>query len=433
MAKDIFNFDKGRKTIVIDNLLKSYGIDQDQQTIEKSDESTTGDSLEKGGKRAVIGEKREFSGRMYIKTAQGWKFFGKGTGSKAQDHHNSAASHDSKQTSRIDSAKSLLDEAKGTVNKKKAMADLIKEQNAEAERKAYSKVAAIKKQSGLKLDGTDNTDDVLAAHSRGEISSDHVRVHYSHQKINQDKKMSEKSSKSKAEIGEIRSRGGVNYIKTENGWKYHGKGEKKEEKQSLSNKKTPGYVPDSIKHRQMKERQKGADVDAKNAEKQKIKEKQAKTLASNKENLTRFLKEESWVRKRLEDNGFSDKNILQQRLKQNFATFKDQANVILKKYGKDFDIDFNIDTDFRYNSFSIDVGFNFNQLHDKFEEYLTEQKQKFPHADKKTLLNPKLWGMLGEVLHVGENKYGGHSSFGSNLAFGLSSWSDDYNNSVRVK
>lgn len=97
MTKDIFNFDKGRKSIVTDNLLKSYGIDQSsQQTIEKSDDSTTGDPLEKGGKRAVIGEKREFSGRMYIKTATGWKFFGKGTGSKAQDHHSSATSHDSK-------------------------------------------------------------------------------------------------------------------------------------------------------------------------------------------------------------------------------------------------------------------------------------------------------------------------------------------------
>lgn len=349
MSKDIYNFDQGRKSIVTDNLLKSYGIDQ-SKAIEKS-EANNDDSLEKGGKRAVIGEKREFSGRMYIKTATGWKFFGKGTGTKAQDHHNSIST----------------------------------------------------KQGGLKLDGTDNTDDVLAAHTRGEISSDHVRVHYSHQSAIANKKSQEATKN----------------IDTS--------------KPGTIKREVPSYTPDKIKHQQMKERQRGVDMDTKNAEKQKIKEKQAKTLASNKENLTRFLKEESWVRKRLEDNGFSDKNVLQQRLKQNFATFKDQANTILKKYGKDFDIDFNIDTDFRYNSFSIDVGFNFNQLHDKFEEYLTEQKQKFPHADKKTLLNPKLWGMLGEVLHVGENKYGGHSTFGSNLAFGLSSWSDDYNNSVRVK
>lgn len=41
-----------------------------------------------------------------------------------------------------------------------------------------------KKQGGLKLDGTDNTEDVLTAHKKGEISSDHVRVHYSHQKQN---------------------------------------------------------------------------------------------------------------------------------------------------------------------------------------------------------------------------------------------------------
>jgi len=127
-----YNFDEGRKAIITDNLLKSYGIDQ---SIEKSQENITipkkefideheklvdvlnspshtddkeeaedqekelkqvtksnQDTLEKGGKRAVIGEKREFSGRMYIKTADGWKFFGKGTGTKAQGHHESSNS-----------------------------------------------------------------------------------------------------------------------------------------------------------------------------------------------------------------------------------------------------------------------------------------------------------------------------------------------------
>lgn len=44
------------------------------------------DELEKGGKAAVIGEKRTFRGREYIKTSDGWKFHGKGTGAKAQEH-----------------------------------------------------------------------------------------------------------------------------------------------------------------------------------------------------------------------------------------------------------------------------------------------------------------------------------------------------------
>lgn len=42
--------------------------------------------LEKGGKRAQIGEKRMFGGREYIKTAEGWKYHGKGRGKKAQAH-----------------------------------------------------------------------------------------------------------------------------------------------------------------------------------------------------------------------------------------------------------------------------------------------------------------------------------------------------------
>jgi 8-oxo-dGTP pyrophosphatase MutT (NUDIX family) len=42
--------------------------------------------LEKGGKRAFIGEKREFAGRMHIKTIDGWKYFGDGLGKKAKEH-----------------------------------------------------------------------------------------------------------------------------------------------------------------------------------------------------------------------------------------------------------------------------------------------------------------------------------------------------------
>lgn len=46
--------------------------------------------ISKGGRKALLGEKRMFGGREYIKTAEGWKFHGKGTGAKAQEH---AAAH----------------------------------------------------------------------------------------------------------------------------------------------------------------------------------------------------------------------------------------------------------------------------------------------------------------------------------------------------
>lgn len=42
--------------------------------------------IEKGGKPAVIGEKRMFGGRMYIKTNNGWKFFGQGQGIKSKEY-----------------------------------------------------------------------------------------------------------------------------------------------------------------------------------------------------------------------------------------------------------------------------------------------------------------------------------------------------------
>ena len=56
------------------------------------------DYLEKGGKRAVIGEIRSFAGRDHIKTVDGWKFHGKGTGKKAQGHKEATSSHQAKPT-----------------------------------------------------------------------------------------------------------------------------------------------------------------------------------------------------------------------------------------------------------------------------------------------------------------------------------------------
>lgn len=57
--------------------------------------------LNKGGKRVAIGTRKEFGGREYIKTADGWKFIGKGRGKNAQKHieaHKSPAKQEQKST-----------------------------------------------------------------------------------------------------------------------------------------------------------------------------------------------------------------------------------------------------------------------------------------------------------------------------------------------
>jgi len=69
----------------------------------------TADFLEKGGKRAVIGEIRSFGGRDHIKTANGWKFYGKGKGSKAKAHKESSGKKDSKKVSLSDFVDSAPD------------------------------------------------------------------------------------------------------------------------------------------------------------------------------------------------------------------------------------------------------------------------------------------------------------------------------------
>lgn len=66
-----------------------------QEELEKS----TTDFFEKGASKNPIGAIKTFGGREYVKTAAGWKYHGKGTGAKAQEHakasgaHNSGAGH----------------------------------------------------------------------------------------------------------------------------------------------------------------------------------------------------------------------------------------------------------------------------------------------------------------------------------------------------
>lgn len=70
-------------------ILNSFNTDEGLSELTKAEIL----DIEKGGKRAMIGERRTFAGREYIKTADGWKFHGKGTGSKAQSHVAGALEH----------------------------------------------------------------------------------------------------------------------------------------------------------------------------------------------------------------------------------------------------------------------------------------------------------------------------------------------------
>ena len=54
------------------------------------------EDLEKGGKRAQVGEIREFGGRKFIRTPTTWKFYGKGTGTKAKEHVKSSSASEKK-------------------------------------------------------------------------------------------------------------------------------------------------------------------------------------------------------------------------------------------------------------------------------------------------------------------------------------------------
>jgi hypothetical protein len=78
--------------LIKSRIAQCFKADSPQVTTEELEKSAD-NFLEKGGKRAVIGERRTFGGREYIKTSAGWKFHGKGGGAKAIAHREGALDH----------------------------------------------------------------------------------------------------------------------------------------------------------------------------------------------------------------------------------------------------------------------------------------------------------------------------------------------------
>lgn len=125
------------------NISQSYS---NAPEISKAEE----EDLEKGGKKAFIGETRTHGGREYIRTANGWKFHGKGTGKKAQQHKETAAGHTKEATSAAKTAPKAktFEEVLADPEGKKPTADIkdLKAQYLEHREKAGQ---WIKDESGL--------------------------------------------------------------------------------------------------------------------------------------------------------------------------------------------------------------------------------------------------------------------------------------------
>lgn len=240
------------------------------------------DELEKGGKKAFIGEKRMFGGREYIKTAAGWKFHGKGTGAKAKEHSSSTkhavdpetgrettplerkmmAVHDKPtektMTERIAAA------AKATESDhSKSVAERYKEIVGYGDPELTHKdiVRSIKETHGGKLGEIEAH---LSKHGVKKLGSKEVDA-----KITDEERAKYGGGKGKLEVvdskrpgkrevapeGTIRESGGRSYIKKDGKWKYHPKGasesteEKKEAKSNVSDLiKRGGEIFSSIRN-----------------------------------------------------------------------------------------------------------------------------------------------------------------------------------------
>lgn len=93
---------KQRRQQLADNIQSSYV--GEQLTVPELEKAAT-DFFEKGGRGAGIGEIRKFGGRDYIKTPTGWKFHGKGTGTKTKAHNEGQKVISSAASSFLDDAK----------------------------------------------------------------------------------------------------------------------------------------------------------------------------------------------------------------------------------------------------------------------------------------------------------------------------------------
>lgn len=73
------------------------------------------DNLEKAKKGAPIGTRKTFGGKEYIRTKDGWRYIGKGTGAKAKEHvesHSGGSKDEASATAKPKEEKGLADHAK---------------------------------------------------------------------------------------------------------------------------------------------------------------------------------------------------------------------------------------------------------------------------------------------------------------------------------
>lgn len=164
-------------------------------------------------KRAVIGEQRELGGRMYIKTSSGWKYVGKGKGSKAKQHIDSHKESSITHQERLQYPKSMSDK------------DIVEVKNRMDEFRKKAKEQQINRHDQLstELDRLKSIPRSKRTEAQNKAIKD-LTLKIGEIENPQNSSSEEKSTKKRAELGEERTFGGRTYVKTESDWKYKGKG-----------------------------------------------------------------------------------------------------------------------------------------------------------------------------------------------------------------
>lgn len=164
-----------------------------------------------------------------------------------------------------------------------------------------------------------------------------------------------------------------------------------------------------------KERMKSKEEKIENKEENNISGKERyikELLESNKKSFNSILSKEKEVLKKLKDNGFSTNHHSHEMVKRAFSDFKELGKHLISKMGKKYNLDFDLDFNYKNNEGSIEVGFDKYRLKEDFPDDYNNSSRGLASSQINNFAGYKVADLLNEEFSYGNEKYSG-SSYGS--------------------
>jgi hypothetical protein len=143
------------------------------------------------------------------------------------------------------------------------------------------------------------------------------------------------------------------------------------------------------------------------------KEKQAKQLKSNKDQLKKKLAEQKDIISRLKDKGYSKSHRVHSDVKRMFSDFKEISNHAIKKYGKKYDMNFGTEMDYKYLEFSGSIGMNKYDLKEAFPKEYDDSSAGLASSKLNNFAAGKAGDLLNKILRNSNKGSSGYGHSGS--------------------